>query len=76
LKLSGPNKAVGTATIGRLKSLIDNERDHILFALEQCSWKIYGEAGAAELLELHPSTLNSRIKKLGIEKKYAKNKNG
>jgi len=73
LRLSGPNKATGAVTIGRVKSLIDNERDHILLALEQCSWKIYGEGGAAELLELHPSTLNSRIKKLGIEKKYAKN---
>jgi two-component system response regulator HydG len=73
LKLSGLNKAAGAATIGRVKSLIDNERDHILLALEQCSWKIYGEGGAAELLELHPSTLNSRIKKLGIEKKYSKN---
>ena len=30
--------------------------------------EIYGQGGAAELLELNPSTLNSRIKKLGIEK--------
>lgn len=76
LKLSGHNKVAEAVTNGRVKSLIDNERDHILFALEQCSWRIYGNGGAAELLELHPSTLNSRIKKLGIEKKYAKNENG
>jgi two-component system response regulator HydG len=76
LKLSGQNKVTETVSNGRVKSLIDNERDHILFALEQCSWRIYGQGGAAELLELHPSTLNSRIKKLGIEKKYAKNENG
>ncbi|MGF7042613.1 sigma-54-dependent transcriptional regulator [Mucilaginibacter lappiensis] len=75
VKLSEPNKTAEAANNGRVKSLIDNERDHILFALEQCSWKIYGQGGAAELLELHPSTLNSRIKKLGIEKKYAKNDN-
>jgi two-component system response regulator HydG len=73
VKLSGQNKVAETLTHGRVKSLVDNERDHILFALEQCNWRIYGEGGAAELLELHPSTLNSRIKKLGIEKKYAKN---
>ncbi|HWV73936.1 MAG TPA: sigma-54 dependent transcriptional regulator [Pseudosphingobacterium sp.] len=73
ITLSGPNKKTDAVSNGRIKSLVDNERDHILYALEQCSWKIYGEGGAAELLELHPSTLNSRIKKLGIEKKYAKN---
>ncbi|SHK94239.1 DNA-binding transcriptional response regulator, NtrC family, contains REC, AAA-type ATPase, and a Fis-type DNA-binding domains [Chitinophaga jiangningensis] len=73
LTLSGSNKKTETAGNGRIKSLVDNERDHILYALEQCGWKIYGEDGAAALLELHPSTLNSRIKKLGIEKKYAKN---
>jgi DNA-binding NtrC family response regulator len=73
VKLSGQNKAGGTATPGRVKSLVDNERDHILLALEKCSWRVYGEGGAAELLELPPSTLNSRIKKLGIEKKFIKN---
>lgn len=72
LRLSGQTKVAETVTHGRVKSLIDNERDHILFALEKCSWKIYGQGGAAELLELHPSTLNSRIKKLGIEKKFTK----
>jgi two-component system response regulator HydG len=73
IKLSGQNKVAEAVSNGRIKSLIDNERDHILRALEQCSWRIYGQGGAAELLVLHPSTLNSRIKKLGIEKKYAKN---
>ncbi|MBV7532337.1 sigma-54 dependent transcriptional regulator [Chitinophaga sp. sic0106] len=73
LTLSGSNKKIEATSNGRVKSLVDNERDHILYALEQCNWKIYGEDGAAALLELHPSTLNSRIKKLGIEKKYAKN---
>jgi two-component system response regulator HydG len=73
IKLSGHNKVAEAVANGRIKSLMDNERDHILRALEQCSWRIYGQGGAAELLELHPSTLNSRIKKLGIEKKYAKN---
>jgi DNA-binding NtrC family response regulator len=50
------------------KSMTDNEREHILSALEKCNWKIYGKGGAAELLNINVSTLNSRIKKLGITK--------
>jgi len=53
----------------RLKTINENERDHILAALENCNWKIYGQGGAAELLDIKVSTLNSRIKKLGIQKK-------
>jgi two-component system response regulator HydG len=72
LKLPGQNIAVAATTPGRIKTMIENERDHILSALERCNWKIYGQGGAAEILELHPSTLNSRMKKLGIEKNYSK----
>lgn len=52
----------------KLKSIADNERDHILAALRVCNWKVYGPGGAAELLQIHVSTLNSKIKKLGITK--------
>ncbi|MDB5146135.1 MAG: response regulator [Mucilaginibacter sp.] len=72
LKLPGQNIAVAATMPGRIKTMIENERDHILSALERCNWKIYGQGGAAEILELHPSTLNSRMKKLGIEKNYSK----
>lgn len=71
LKLSGPGKGSAAGPQGTIKTLVDNERDHILAALERCNWKIYGQGGAAELLDLNPSTLNSRMKKLGIEKKYS-----
>ena len=71
LRLPGQNKAATASPQGRIKTMTENERDHILSALERCSWKIYGQGGAAELLELNPSTLNSRMKKLGIEKKYS-----
>ncbi|MFA6083990.1 sigma-54 interaction domain-containing protein [Mucilaginibacter sp.] len=73
LKLPGQSQVVSTVRQGRIKSMIENERDHILSALERCNWKIYGQDGAADLLELNPSTLNSKMKKLGIEKKYSKN---
>jgi len=52
-----------------LKTMTENERDHILAALELCEWKIYGDGGAAEMLDMNGSTLHSRMKKLGIEKK-------
>ena len=44
------------------------ERAHILAILDACHWHIKGEGQAAERLGLHPSTLYSRMKKLGIER--------
>jgi len=52
----------------RLKSMEENERDHILEVLRNCNGKIFGKGGAAEILGINTSTLNSRIKKLGIDK--------
>jgi PAS domain S-box-containing protein len=49
-----------------LESLETNERNHILAALEQSNWIIDGPRGAAKVLDLHPNTLRSRMKKLGI----------
>ena len=54
---------------GGFKTMIENERDHILAVLENCNWKISGKGGAAEILDINVNTLNSRIKKLGIERK-------
>ena len=59
---------------GSMKTITENERDHILAVLERCDWKIYGQGGAAEILEINSSTLSSRMKKLGIEKKSAPQK--
>jgi PAS domain S-box-containing protein len=42
------------------------ERDYILSVLRQTNWLITGPRGAAKVLDLHPSTLRNRIKKLGI----------
>ncbi|ALM50460.1 Fis family transcriptional regulator [Flavobacterium psychrophilum] len=52
------------------KSIEQNERDHILIALKKCKGKVWGAGGAAELLNLPPSTLNSKIKKLGIKRDF------
>ncbi|GAB3960432.1 sigma-54 dependent transcriptional regulator [Spirosoma harenae] len=56
----------GTENETRVKTMVENEREHILAALRQCNWKLYGPGGAAELLEINASTLKSRMKKLGI----------
>ena len=44
------------------------ERLYILEVLKTTNWKVKGAEGAAELLELPPSTLYSRMKKLGIKR--------
>ena len=52
-------------TIGEIQSI---ERQNITRALKQCSWKISGPNGAAQLLGVPPSTLHSKIKALNITK--------
>jgi DNA-binding NtrC family response regulator len=52
-----------------VKTFTANERDQILLAIKKCNGRISGEDGAAALLGIPVSTLNSRMKKLGIEKK-------
>ena len=49
-------------------TLRDNERRHILWALEKTGWKVRGAGGTAQLLDLPASTLAFRMKKLGIER--------
>ena len=52
-------------------SLVDigrMERDVIVNALERSEWRIYGKSGAAKLLGLKPTTLSSKMKKMGISK--------
>ncbi len=52
----------------KIKTVNENERDYIISVLEKCNWKVYGDDGAAKLLDINISTLNSKIKKLGIKK--------
>jgi two-component system response regulator HydG len=55
-------------TINSSSKLEDIERAHILEVLRKCEGRVAGKGGAAELLNMNSSTLNSRIKKLGITK--------
>ena len=50
-------------------TIAEVEREHILQVLERCGWRVRGPNGAAELLGTKPTTLESRIKKLGLVQK-------
>jgi transcriptional regulator with GAF, ATPase, and Fis domain len=67
-------REVSTSKLGKeeviVKTIDENEHDHIIKILKYCKGKIAGEGAAAELLGVPPSTLNSKIKRLGIKKEY------
>jgi DNA-binding NtrC family response regulator len=52
-------------------TLEESERIHIRQALAATGGQLYGSDGAAALLGINPSTLRSRMKKLGITKQHA-----
>jgi transcriptional regulator with GAF, ATPase, and Fis domain len=62
--LAGPRAASGGGSL----ALEDVERDHILRVLALTSWRIEGGGGAARILGLKPSTLRSRLRKLGVRR--------
>jgi formate hydrogenlyase transcriptional activator len=49
-------------------SLEDAERSHILGVLQKSGWRLTGRGGAAEILGLKRTTLQSKMKKLGIQR--------
>ena len=65
VELGGPAGSTDPATT----NLTEIESNHMLKVLEMTGWRIRGKNGAAELLGLKPTTLHSRMKKLGIERK-------
>ena len=54
----------------RIKTIHENERDYIISVLRKCNGRIWGKGAAAEILNLPPSTLKSKMKKLGIKKEF------
>jgi len=58
-------------TGARILMLEELEREHIIKTLELTGWRVSGERGAATLLGLKPTTLDARMKKLGITRKGA-----
>jgi transcriptional regulator with GAF, ATPase, and Fis domain len=58
-----------SATPRESVALTDIEREHIRDILERTKWRVRGAGGAAELLGMKPSTLESRMAKLGLRRR-------
>ncbi len=71
---SGPDLQIelpgirGENVTSEIKEMQEVEKDHISYILNMTNWRIRGKSGAAEILGLKPTTLESRIKKLGIKR--------
>ena len=61
--------ARGGGSVSTVMTLEERERRHIMDILDQTGWRVSGKDGAAELLGLKPTTLEARMKKLGITRK-------
>lgn len=68
------NESVNHTEEQKIKSIYENERDHILSILKRCKGKISGIGGAAEILNIPATTLNSKIKKFKIKREHILNK--
>jgi len=62
-------EAIRVATHDGGGTLEEVERNHIVRVLELTAWRVRGHDGAAEILNLKATTLESRMKKLGIARK-------
>jgi len=56
-------------SVAKIASLEELDREHILEVLSMTGWRVSGQSGAAKLLGLKRTTLEARMKKLGIARK-------
>jgi DNA-binding NtrC family response regulator len=63
-----PQPAAGRTGSARL---VDVQTEHIRAVLESCGWRIRGASGAAQRLGIKPTTLESRMARLGIARNAA-----
>jgi transcriptional regulator with GAF, ATPase, and Fis domain len=73
---SGPRLSISlpTSTLPATKrsvKLVDVEKEHIRSVLESTGWRIRGTGGAADQLGLRPTTLETRLAKLGLRRPKA-----
>jgi formate hydrogenlyase transcriptional activator len=61
-------EVISNGKVLTVAELEEMERQNIIQALNMTSWKISGKTGAASMLGIPPSTLNSKIKAFGIER--------
>lgn len=70
---SGPTLKIELPTGGGLRTdqartLDEVQKDYIIRTLERTRWRVRGKRGAAEILGLKPTTLESRMAKLGVRR--------
>ena len=63
-KITGSTNGITTP----ITKLEDVEKEHIIETLKKTGWKVSGEKGAAKILGLNATTLEARMKKLGIKR--------
>jgi formate hydrogenlyase transcriptional activator len=69
LDLSGSLTTVGGGGVGAdVRTLEEIQREYICLVLERTGWRVSGDGGAAELLGMKATTLEARMKKLGIKR--------
>ena len=67
--LRGTLPAVETAAVSASGQTFEEvERNHILRVMDMVGWRVRGEGGAAQVLKMKPTTLESRMQKLGISR--------
>ncbi|WP_268123288.1 sigma 54-interacting transcriptional regulator [Roseivirga pacifica] len=62
-----PKKNV-VASVSDFVTLAEFEKRYIMDVLQRTAWRVSGEKGAAKILGMKPTTLESRMKKLGIKR--------
>ena len=72
-RLAIPLPESTSSAVARSPKLVDVEREHILAVLESSSWRIRGAGGAAARLGMKPTTLETRMAKLGLKRPTAGN---
>jgi transcriptional regulator of acetoin/glycerol metabolism len=53
----------------KLRRLDEMEIDHLRNVLQATRWRVRGQGGAAEILGLKPTTLEARMKKMGLSRR-------
>ena len=64
----GNNKSVSEQVVFSKAGMKRREYENTIAALNKSNWKIYGPGGAAEILGVKPTTLSSRIKRMGLKR--------
>lgn len=69
-KLLGGNLIQTEPDFKSFKTLVDNEKEHIMTALKITNGKVTGENSAAQLLGINGKTLGSKMRKLNIKRQF------